>query len=116
MLRALGLGCGVARSRPPVLGAALGFVGDAMSVCAKPRCRTRTPPWSAWLKLKNQIQASTRWSAIRIPGVTSAWSCCTKMLVDPACGRGTTAKSLFGLTSWSCPWRAATSPHGGVLA
>ena len=44
MLRALALGCGAARSRPPVLGAGLGSVGGAMRVCAKPSCGTNTPP------------------------------------------------------------------------
>ena len=38
------------------------------------------------------------------------------MWLAAACGRGTTAKSLFGLTSWRCLRRAASSPHGGVLA
>ena len=116
MLRALALGCGAARSRPPVLGAGLGSVGGAMNVWAQPRCGTHTPPWSGWLMLNHQIHASTRSSAICIPGVTSAWSCRTEMSVDAACGRGTTAKSLFGLKSWRCSRRAATSPHEGVLA
>ena len=44
MLRVLALGCGAARSRPPVLGAGLGFIGGAMSLCAQPRCGTHTPP------------------------------------------------------------------------
>ena len=46
MLRALALGCGAARSRPPVLGAGLRSVVGAMSVCVQPRCGTHTPPWS----------------------------------------------------------------------
>ena len=103
------------RSRPPVLGAGLGSVGGAMSVCAQPRCRTLTPPWSGWWKLNHQIHVSTRSSAICIPGLTSAWNCRTAMSVDAACCSGTTAKSLFGLTSWRCLQRAATSLHGGVL-
>ena len=48
MLRALALGCGAAHSRPLVLGAGLGSVGGATSVCAHPRCGTHTPPWSSW--------------------------------------------------------------------
>ena len=91
--RLLALGCGAARSRPPALGAGLGSVGGAMSVCAKPTCGTHTPPWSGWLALNHQIHASTRSSAICVPGVTSAWSCRTKMSVVAACGRGTTAKN-----------------------
>ena len=116
MLRALALGCGAALSQPPVLGAGLGSVGGAMSVCAQLRCGTHTPPWSRWLKVNHQIPASTRLSAICIPGVTSASSYLTEISVDAACGTGTTAKSLFELTPWRCPRRAATSPHGGVLA
>ena len=116
MVRALALACGAAPSRPPVLGAGLGSVGGAMSVCAQPRCGTHTPPWCGWLKLNHQIHVSTRSSATCIPGLTSARSCRTEMLVAAACGRGTTGKSPIWLTSWRCPRRAATSPHGGVLA
>ena len=116
MVRALALGRGAARSRPLVLGARLGSVGGAMSVCAQPRCGTHTPPWSGLLMLNHQIHASTRSSAICISGVTSAWSCRTEMSVVAACGRRTRAKSVFGLTSWRCSQRAATSPHEGVLA
>ena len=114
MLRALAPSCWAARSQPPVLGAGLGSVNGAMSVCVQPRRGNHTPPGSSWLKLNHQIHASTRSSAICIPGVTSAWSCRKKMSVDVARCRGTTAKSLFGLTSWRCLWRAATSPHGCV--
>ena len=87
-----------------------------MSMCAQPKCGNHTPPWSGWLTLHHQIHASTRSSAIRILGVTSTWSCRNEMMVDAACGRGTTAKSLFGWMSWRCLWRGATCPHGGVLA
>ena len=115
-VEALALRCGAARSRPPVLGAGLGSFGNATSVCAQPRCGTHTPPWSGRLKLNHQIHASTRSSAICIPGVTSAGSCHTEMSVDVACGRGTAVNSLIGVTSWGCPRRAATSLHRGVLA
>ena len=43
MRRVSGLGGGAARSRPPVLGAGLGSISGAMSVCAQPRCGTHTP-------------------------------------------------------------------------
>ena len=89
VLRMLAPGCGAARSRPPVLGAGLGSLGGAMSVCAQPRFGTHTPPRSGWLMLNHQIDASTRLSAICVPGMTSAWSCRTKMSVVAACGRGT---------------------------
>ena len=46
--RVSGLSGGAARSRPPVLGAGLGSVGGAMSVCTQPRCGTHTPPLG-WL-------------------------------------------------------------------
>ena len=95
-----GIGC-------RLLGVGLGSVGGAMSVCAQLRCRTHTHPWSGSLVLNHQIHVSTRSSAICIPGATSAWSCRTEMSVDAACGRGTTVKSLFGLTSWRCSRRAA---------
>ena len=39
-----------------------------------------------------------------------------KISVVAACGRGTTAKSLLGLTSWRCSRRAATSSLEGVTA
>ena len=116
MRRVSGLGGGAARSQPPVLGAGLGSVGGAMSVCAQPRCGTHTPPWAGWWVLNHQIHASTRSSEICVPGVTSAWSCRTKILVVAACGRGTTAKSLFGLTSRRCSQTAATSPLEDVVA
>ena len=38
MRRVSGLGDGAACFRPPVLGAGLGSVGGAMSVCTQPRC------------------------------------------------------------------------------
>ena len=88
ILRVLLLGCGAARSWPPVMHAGLGSVGGAMSVCAQPRCLTHTLPWSNWFALNHQIHTSTRSSAICIPEVTSAWSCRTKMSVVAACGRG----------------------------
>ena len=116
IFRALALGRGAIRSRPPVLGAGLGSVGGAMSVCAQPRCGTHMPPLSGWMMLNHQIHVSTSSSAICILGMTSAWSCGTDVSVDMACGRGTTAKNLFGLTSWRRPRRAATSPYGGGLA
>ena len=106
MLRVLALGCGAACSRPPVLAAGLGSVSGAMSVCTQPKCGTHTPPWSGWLALNSQIKPSATSSVIGVPGATGAWSCRTKMLVVAACGRGTKAKSLFGLTSWRCSRRA----------
>ena len=114
ILRALALGCGLDRSRPPVPGAGPDSVGGAMSVCAQPRCGTQTPPWSGCLQLNHKIHASTRLSAICTPGVTRAWRCCTEMSVDAACGRGTTAKSLFGLMSWRCPRRCHQPARGSV--
>ena len=116
MRRVSGLGGGAARSRPLVPGAGLGSVGRAMSVCTQPRCGTHTLPWAGWWVLNHQIHASTRSSEILVPGVTSAWSCCTKISVFAACGRGTTAKTLFGLTSWRCSRGAATSSLEGVVA
>ena len=102
MWRVSGLGGGAARSRPPVLGAGLGFVGGAMSVCTQPRCGTHTPPWAGWWVLNHKIHASTRSSETCALGMRSAWSCRTKISVVAVCGRGTTAKSLFGLTSGRC--------------
>ena len=72
MLRVSAVGGRAARSRPQVLGAGLGSVGGAMSVCAQPRCGTHMPPWSGWWVLKHQIHVSTRSSVICVPGVTSA--------------------------------------------
>ena len=95
MQRVSGLGGGAARSRPPVLGAGLGSVGGAMSVCTQPRCGTHTPPWAGCWVFNHQIHSSTRLSETCAPGVTSAWSCPTKISVVAACGRGTTAKSLM---------------------
>ena len=95
---------------------ALGSVGGAMSVCTQPRCGTHTPPWAGWWVLNHQIHASTRLSETCAPGVTSACSCRTKISVVAPCGRGTTAKSLFGLTSRRCYRRAATSSLEGVEA
>ena len=97
------LGGGAARSRPPVLGAGLRSVGGAMSVCAQPRCGTHTPPLSGCWVLNHQIHASTRSSAICVPGLTSAWGCRRKKSVVAACGGGTTAKSLLGLTPGGVP-------------
>ena len=116
MRRVSGLGGVAARSRPPVLGANLGSVGVAMSVCTQPRCGTHTPPWAGWLVLNHQIHASTRSSEICVPGLTSAWSCRTKISVVAACARGTAAASLFGLTSLRCSRRAATSSLEDVVA
>ena len=73
-------------------------------------------PCSGWWVLNHQIHASPRSSMICVPGVVSAWSCRTKISVVAACGRGTTAKSLRGLTSWRCSWRAATSLLEGAVA
>ena len=115
MRRVSGLGGGAARSRPPVLGAGLGSVGGAMSVCAQPRCGTHAPPWAGCWVLNHQIHASTRSSEICVPGVTSAWSSRTKISVVAASGRGTMAKSLFGLTSRRCSRRAANSSLEGVV-
>ena len=84
MRRVSGLGGGVARSQPPVLGAGLGSVGGAMSVCAQPTSGTHTPAWAGWWVLNHQIHASTRSSKICVPGVTSDWSCRTKISV--VCG------------------------------
>ena len=116
MRRVSGLGGGAARSRPPVLGAGLGSVSVAMSVCTQPRCGTHTPPLAGWWVFNHQIHASTRSSETCAPGLTSAWSCRTKTSVVAACGRGTTAKSLFGWTSRMCSRRAATSSLEGVEA
>ena len=115
MRRVSVLGCGAARSRTPVLGAGLGSVGSAMSVCTLPRCGTHTPPWASWWVFNHQIHTSTRWSEICVLGLTSAWSCRTKILVVAACGRGPTAKSLFVLTFWRCSRRAANSSLEGVV-
>ena len=68
MRRVSAPGGGAARFRPPVLGAGLGSVGGAMSVCAQPRCGTHTPPRASWWVLNHQIYASTRSSEICVPG------------------------------------------------
>ena len=116
MRRVSGLGAGAARSQSPVLGAGLGSVSGAMSVCAQPRCGTHTPPRVGWWVLNHQIHPALRSSEICVPGVTSAWSCRTKISVVAACGGGTTAKSLLGLTSQRCSRKAATSSLEGVVA
>ena len=116
MRRFSGLGGRAARSQPPVLGEGLGSVGGAMSVCTQPRCGTHTPPSAGRWVLNDQIHVSTRLSETCAPGLTSAWSCRTKISVIAACGRGTAAKSLFGLMSQRCSRRAATSSLEGVVA
>ena len=116
MQRVSGLGGRAARSRPSVLDAGLGSVGGAMTVCTQPRCRAHTPPWAGWWVLHHQIHALTRLSETCSAGMKGAWSCRTKISVVTACGRGTTAKSLFGLTSRRCSRRAATSSLEGVVA
>ena len=62
-----------------------------MRVCAQARCGTHTRPWSGWWRLNNEIHMSMKSSGVCSPGVQSAWSCPTQMVVAP-CGRGGTAK------------------------
>ena len=87
-----------------------------MNVCAQPRCGTHRAPWAGWWLLNHQIHAPKRSSEICVLAVTSAWSCHTKISVVAACSRGTTAKSLLGLTSRWCYRTAATSSLKGVVA
>ena len=73
-------------------------------------------PLGRWWVLNHQIHASMRSSETCVPGVTSAWSCRTKIWVVGVCGRGTTAKSLFRSTLRRCSRRVATSSLEGMEA
>ena len=66
--RLSGLGGGAARSRPPVLGAGLGSVGGAMSVCTQPRCGTHTPLWAGFVGVEPPDPHSNQLARDLCPG------------------------------------------------
>ena len=105
-----------ARSRPPVLGAGLGSVGGAMSVCAQPRCGTHTPPLGWQVGVEPPDPCFCKVVRDLCPGGDERLELPHK---DSGCSgvqQAEPATSLFMLLSRRCSRRAATSWLEGLVA